>query len=529
MPRSTSHRSLLASIAAAAALVTALVGGAPALAQGLASHTTSPAAFVPYQFISKSYTESLGRAPTQKEWSAQARYFQKNGCSAATLAVQLNKVLGSSEFTHLGYTPAQEAEVAYRTVLNREPDPSGFANMVSQLSGGTSWSTVVAGAEQSPEFAALARTICTTKNYGFGTTAPISYASGPGYSGDEAGLQALLDATAAGGTVSLARGAVIPIVQTLTIPSGVTLTTTGRPARQAYAAMGRLSRQPGWEGESVGLTAGSTLTNVWVDGDRTREAKFAAQRFNIILHGGDSVISNDRIGNTAGATNMQLDGFEHGVPYCSAVVSGNLIDAYTSQHANQLWSDGISDGCENSTITKNEVIDASDVGIILFATFSDTLVQKSQVTDNTVIQAGNGAFALLGVDPSTGQPAGSTRLFGGSLVADNTIWTAPTAISTFGITVGTYAWFGVGSAIGTGSTVRGNTSGTLSVAAETAIDVSGILNTTVVKNKIRWLQSDDPRSACPQHQVGASVSSGYASGTIQPYTDALYSLCVGVG
>lgn len=484
--------------------------------------------FVPYQFIAKTYTEGLGRAPDQSGWSAEASYFTSQGCSASTLAGQANTILTSSEFNGLGYSNPALVEVAYRTLLNREPDPSGYANWLATLNGGTSFASMLTTFEGSAEFAMLAGTICSTSDYGFGTTPALSLSpTGSGYTGSEAGLQSLLNAAASGATVYLARRATIALTATLTIPAGVTLATTGAPGVQTYAEMGRLARQPGWTGESVSVQAGATLTHVWVDGDRPIESSFNANRFNIRTYGGSgTTISYDRIGNTAGATNLELHGAKNGTPCSNTVITYNLVDAYSSQHGSSL-SDGISDGCEGSSVTHNSVLDASDVGIILFGGTS-AVAQQSQVTNNTVIQAGHGSFALLGVDPSTGEPTGSTISFNGSTMSNNTIWTSPTGgISTFGITDGTYAWFGGTAAIGTNSIVENNTAGSLSVYSNTGIDISGMLNTTVTGNTLNWVSAQDPTgTTCPKWNIGASVSSGWASGIFPGYTDAVYSSCV---
>jgi hypothetical protein len=42
------------------------------------------------------------------------------------------------------------------------------------------------------------------------------------------------------------------------------------------------------------------------------------------------------------------------------------VTAYSSIHANQQWTDGLSIGCENSLVAGNQVVDATDVGIVIF-------------------------------------------------------------------------------------------------------------------------------------------------------------------
>ncbi len=57
------------------------VGATPSLAR------EASASVVPYQFVSKLYTEGLGRLPSQSEWRSGVRHFSRSGCGPASLAV----------------------------------------------------------------------------------------------------------------------------------------------------------------------------------------------------------------------------------------------------------------------------------------------------------------------------------------------------------------------------------------------------------------------------------------------------------
>lgn len=493
---------------------------------GNAVASANTGGFVPYQFISKLYTEVLGRGADQSGWSSLVNYFDNNGCSRGSLEYAASSILDSSEFASLNYANPQRVEVLYRSLLNREPDQSGYTSNLTGLNNGVTWDTIIQGFYNSTEFGNDVAGLCSVYDTGFGTNPPIPLSPGSGYSGAEPGLQAALNATASGGTVYLAQGAVVPITSTLTIPPGVTLSTTGTPDPAHYANMGRLSRQPGWTGESVGVGAGANLRNVWVDGDRPRETDAVRLRYNVIVYAGTGThISYDRLGNPAGATNIQLDQIDNALTCTNASVDHNLIDAYSVPHNGPVMqSDGISDGCPTSTVTANTVVDASDVGIILFR--GDPTAQASQVYNNTVYQAGHASNAMLAADPETGNTANKTEDFSQAKIYNNTIWTSPAAPGSFAISDGTDAWFGSTSGIGTGATITNNTSGSLYVYVGSAIDISGMLNTTVTGNGFNYVASTDPNSTCPQEPVGASVSAGLASGTIQPYTDATYSACI---
>lgn len=512
----TIRKTLLPAILAAAAAVAITFcaeAGAPPRAVA--------ASFVPYQFIAKLYTDGLGRTPDQSGWTSAQNTFSASGCSVSTLSSVANGVLLSPEFTALGLSAPAKVEVAYRTLLNREPDAPGLALYSAQ-----SMPSIVSALQSSAEFSTLAGTICSVSDYGVPASASIALAAGSvGYTGPEAGLQALLSAAAPGTTVTLAARALIPLTSTLTIPSGVTLTTAGSPGH--YAEMGRLVRQSGWTGNSVNLMGGGHISHVWIEGSRPSESSYDRLRFNLqVFAGSGTSLTNSRIGNTAGATSMQVNGAAAGETCANTVISGNLIESYSAVHDGVAEADGVTGGCGTMSVHHNTVVDASDVGIILFG--SPSYTQTSQVYNNTVIQAGNGAHALLAFDSSTSTfpTTASPVSFAGASMHDNTLWSSPSAVSTFGISVGTFAYFGP-STIGTGGSVTNNSSGLLPLAAEAGIGVSGQLSTTVTGNTLSWLSGDDPTSSCPHAAVGASTSAGYASGTFQTYTDTTYSQCWG--
>jgi hypothetical protein len=52
-----------------------------------------------------------------------------------------------------------------------------------------------------------------------------------------------------------------------------------------------------------------------------------------------------------------------------------------------------------------------------------------------------------------------------------------------------------------------------------------MLNVTVTGNTLQMELV--PVSACPSVEVGADVENGHASGTIQPYVQAVFHSCIG--
>src|SRR5690606_6494719 len=128
-----------------------------------------------------------------------------------------------------------------------------------------------------------------------------------------------------------------------------------------------------------------------------------------ILVDGNSIGSQvrfSRTDNSRGWSSLLLYGsHERGVACTDALVEYNLITAYSSYHYNtsvsEPWTDGITNACDNATIRYNQIVDASDVAIVSFATGGN---QSSQVYSNTILNAGNSSYGALGFDPNSGRP-----------------------------------------------------------------------------------------------------------------------------
>jgi hypothetical protein len=526
---------------------TAVLTAATTLAVSAGVMTAAASAgTVPNQYIAKVYSEALGRAPDQTGWAASVRQFEATTCNVASLQSFGTTVLSSAEFTGLGYDTTSRLFAAYRMILNRDPVASDLANGVRVLdTRAATWAEMIASMYGSAEFAALAPEICSTTDpdYDFGATpAPDVPTIGTGFTGSQAALQAALNATPAGGVVTLAKRAVVRMSSPLRIPAGVTLRTNGAPDTAHYVDMGRLVRANSWPtfaGAIVELQPGARLTNVWVDGQKAAStvggvARHLAAAFNVrVLGGRGTTVSDNRLGNAVGATAISAGGGgDAGVALCvDNVYNDNFIEGYSSDHTGGNWTDGISVGCEDATVTGNEIVDTTDVGLIVFG--QRGLTQISRLDANVVINAGQGAFASLGVDawnnyPSTGDAPGvASRDFTGSTMDGNLFWNTTRSNNAMGIAVGTRAWTGAYNFNGRGMAVRNNTKGSLGLYARTGIAVAGMLNATVTGNSLPNTLIDDT-SRCTRAAVGAAVTAGYASGTIQgPYLDTDYSACIG--
>jgi hypothetical protein len=515
-------------------------GVAVVAALAAAALPSAAAAVVPTQFIAKTYTEALGRGPSAADWSNSVDYFTRNGCSSATLKSYGKSTLLSAEFASFGYDSVARVIAGYRAALNRDADTSGLTNLVWELdSRTTTWSGAVDKLFDNAEFEALVTRICsaTSPDYDFGIGAAVDApTSGTGFTGTQAALQTALDAARSGTTVTLAGRAVIRLSSPLRVPAGVTLQTVGTPGPSRYAQMARLVRAdlfPTFAQPAVVLSPGAKLRSVWVDGQMSDPLRRKESAYNVrTLSGTGTEVSNARLSNPAGATNLAAaGGADTGTACVGNVFTGNLIDAYSSDHAGLSWSNGIAVGCEDATVSGNTVVDASDTGIALRGQAG--IAQRSQVQGNTVINAGESAHAAIALDPGrnvggAGDAAGSSsRSFTGALVRGNTLFNSARAPLSIGIAAGTRAWYGTRALNGSGATVDANSSGAAGLWAQNGIVVSGMLSATVSANTLAPTLVTGP-SSCVSAAIGADVSGRQASGTIQtPYTDRPYADCIG--
>jgi hypothetical protein len=495
--------------------------------------TTEARAAVPTQFIAKMYTEALGRAPDPQGWTSALQLFQTSGCNQAALTNWGSGVLSSAEFKSLAYDNAALTLILYRSILNREPDTDGYQSSLAALQGGQDFGSLVSSSFKSSEFSHLVSAICSGNSYSFGGTGlaiAIPTSVSGGYSGlSESQLQSLLDSTAPGGTVFLQQESVVFLTQPLNIPAGVTLATYGLPAPSRHGVMARLVRAAPFAAAMIKINADAnpnpsgSLKSIWVDGQRTQASAFVSGAINIEIYGGtDATVDSSFIANSLGWSNIHSFGSLDGQPCAGNTITNNVITAYSSQHADEQWTDGISAGCENTLVKFNQIVDATDVGIVVFTAYPAT--QRSTVTDNTVISAGNSAFGAMGFDPLQNRSAGAPN-FTGALISDNTLWSGPNTHFIIGLAVGTRPWYPSGS-IGYGASAIGNTTAGIRTQFGAGIVVSGMDGATVQQNLFEANPISQSWTGCPVGNVLASVSAGLASGSIQDYSDVVVNGCM---
>jgi hypothetical protein len=479
---------------------------------------------VPAQLVAKLYSEALGRMPDAGGWTFYLNTFATKGCNTKTVTDLVRTFYASSEFLNLPYGNAQRVLALYRGALNREPDQRGLDFWRAELDRAqVTWSDVVDEVAGSFESARLAHLICTGPgSYSFGTTPAATLqvpAEGfPGGSGAQ--LQAALDSAPAGGTVHLAHSAVVRLDSMLVIPAGKTLATVARPAPNAYALQGRLVRTSSFAAPAVRLNPGARLVNVWVDGQRGNHANFTSAAINVqVLGGSGSEVSGSKITNSRGWTSLLVLGKADNQQCDGATVSGNLVTAYSSDHQpagdTGRWTDGLSISCERATVEGNGIIDATDVGIVVFR--APPAAQASLVRGNQVLNAGNSAYGAIVVDGL--YDAQTPPDFTGLRITGNMLWTGPDTHFDIGLAVGTRPWFGARSSTGTGASVTGNTTNGLTAIVGTGIAVSGMSNATVRDNDLRL--SVRAISNCPHVAFGVDNQAGAGGGTFEPDATAV--------
>jgi hypothetical protein len=190
--------------------------------------------------------------------------------------------------------------------------------------------------------------------------------------------------------------------------------------------------------------------------------------------------------------------------------------------------------CENLDIENNQIVDATDIGIVLFATNGTT--QASTIKNNTIVSAGNSMNAPISADPTTGgNTPGSTLDYSKTTFSTNTFWTGPLTTFDFGIVAGAREWFPTSQDTnGTGAMYVNNTTGTLSARVRAGIAVAGMLNVSITNDGSHPLSfilfpfaAGQPAANCPGASVIAEVAEGNASGTIPaPYYDSNFDGCI---
>jgi hypothetical protein len=266
-----------------------------------------------------------------------------------------------------------------------------------------------------------------------------------------------------------------------------------------------------------------TLKAIWVDGQRAKASAFVAGAINVEIDGGTGgTLDGNFLANSLGWSTIHSYGSLDGKPCADHVITNNVVTAYSSEHAGGRWTDGISVGCENTLVQYNQVVDPTDVGIVVYTAYPAT--QRSLVIYNTVVSAGNSAFAALGFDPLQNRSAGAPD-FTGAAISRNSLWSGPNTHFIIGLAVGSRAWYPTGE-VGYGASAIGNITAGVRTQFGAGIVVSGMESATVQGNVFSGAPIPASWTGCAIGNVIASVSAGLASGSIQNYSDLEVNGCM---
>lgn len=402
------------------------------------------------QYVTKLFTEGLGRGPSANEYLYYMQQIEKDGCTIETLTAITEQFFSAKAFLSLKLAPAYEVMAVYRAVLNRDPTPTEAADYAARV-GKEKAVGIALSLLKTDEFSALLPGINQGAYY-WGTNSTEYSPAGIILTGGQ--FKNKISLAKSSGVLELEPGTLVLLGGGVYIPDGMTITTKGNPTH--YTQMARIIRTKNNTDRMISLQKGATLSYVWVDGNRLA---FEAEGF---AGGGNGTANIALIADGASVHHCKTNGTMGGTTVFGADlirdlhIHDNLITAYETRHYESKWADGITVASTNCMIENNTVIDATDVGIILFRFVSNgyTEPQNSIVRNNTIINVGNSAYAAIDIDAWNNQKA--TQNFTGTLFEGNAIWTSFRAHYHICLSLATLAWHNSIGDDAIGSTVINN-------------------------------------------------------------------------
>lgn len=467
------------------------------------------------QFMTRLFTEALGRGVESTAWKTNAMFMNTLPCSSADFYTAANNIYTSAEYNNLQYSNIEKAMTLYRGILNREATAAEI-NAVAAGLGSQTISAYVRSFVSSTEFQSLRATqICTSTSsgdsaYRWGGTPAVTINQGE--SGMTASyLQGLLNAAKGSSdpVVRLPQRAVIFADKNIVIPANVTLTTVGNVTRTQYAKMARIVRTSNFESPIISIDSGGALEGIWISGQRGSTVNGASLNYNtaaasVYLNSGNGTrVVGSRFDTAAGNTNIEVRGEEaSGTPCSNIVVHNNLITGYSNTHYSGLfYTDGITIKCGATKVTSNTVIDASDVGIILFYAYGTSPSQQQQgskINSNLVIASGVPAFAAYMFEPYSSPTATPFHYdFSGASIDNNDFWSSTDKHFDIGIVLGGRAWH-PNSATGKNAVAISNTNQGIATKMQVGIAIDGMADSTVNGNALSYVKQDS--GYCPTKQ-----------------------------
>jgi hypothetical protein len=510
---------------------------------------------VPSQFIAKQYSEVLGRAPDAGGWQGYTNYALANSCNAATLQNIALSFFSSSEYLAKGYTAEEAVLTAYRAVFSREPDPSGFPFWVNFIKSGHSVAEAVPHMMKSQEFADLVPAICAGNAYGPIGAPKQAMDIGAGIWNQDR-IEKCINENA---VCSVPPRTVVLLERRLDIPAGKTLETAGGIPRRMYARQARLVRNYHQQDILVVMQPGAKVRNIWVSGGRELfkgalvHSPVAQNNVfpNINYVGGNyGVIQGVRSDAPLSATHIAT--FPVPTPPVptaptaflgSVLIDDNLTTGYAHSHyvdgSPVAWADGVSNHITGGIITRNDIIDPTDVGIVIFG--HDGSEQHSIANHNVIVHAGHSAYGSLGLDATQCLQSHTACKFSGAGYTDNTIFGGPNQHSDIVLFNGTGAWAppncsgvadqycATGGQMSNNKTIVGDPNQVLK--AQVAIGVDGMRGAVTSGNTLAVTPLTLPaplRMSCHRGaMVVNAIGKGHASGSLQAGADADLDVCIG--
>ncbi|WP_445356565.1 hypothetical protein ACJJIC_05400 [Microbulbifer sp. ANSA002] len=457
--------------------------------------TNNAIADVPTQWIAKLYSEVLGRSPDTNGWNHYINiHFSENTCNAPRLRGIAYGFLTSDEFINKNYSYEDKVLILHRSVYSMEPLLGNYLRDLKNLNSGTSWSQLVTDTLNVAFTESNSRTVTLCNNVleGWGTNPVIqppttrnNYFSG----GTSSELQKLLDNALPGSTVFLEERAVVLVNEPIIIPENIHLTTIGNPSADHYAKMARLIRNTNSNTAMIIPLSGSTLSSIWVDGQWDRytpdglKLNIHVRRYNGTNTSDNITISNNRVSNSSGGANISSWGSAELNPCKNLSILNNLITSYSAEHySGGVYTDGIRVACEDTYVTGNHIIDATDVGIVVFR--SGNATQQSIIYANSIVNAGNSAYGGIVIDQLSNFDSNAKFNFSGTDISYNKVWSSRS--SHFGVilSVGTKPWFGSNTDYGTSASVHHNTTAGIRTNTNMGISVSRFSDSYIQSNEL---------------------------------------------
>jgi parallel beta-helix repeat protein len=325
-------------------------------------------------------------------------------------------------------------------------------------------------------------------------------------SGTEADINAALNGT--GAQAVLCQGATFqlnnPVVFTA---ANQQIFTDGLPTDSRRAILRITSSNA--NGQAIGGNqSGITIENIEVDGQRP--ALGVLKNGSALIEIGGNV-SNQTVKNIYAhdgrgwsILHIQEGTVTNNVPTCQgATITNNSIGPSGTSDGN--WADGISLACGSSTVTNNQVTDATDGGIVIFG------APGSLIQNNTITAASR--VLLGGINMVDWNPVGGN--YSGTRVIGNTI-NAKGALIKVGIAQGPATWFCDTQDRNSGGSVTQNT--LIGANFGYGYAVNGVSNWTVTNNIDQARHIGVTSTGCGQASVDRPAGFQYqtiASTTLQ--------------